>query len=197
MGACIRIGETEKDLQCRSLSRPNTAAYPPRWTATPRAIIFLDIDGVLNRSSRSGPSKSHVIEPDLLARFRSLVASTDPYVVLASTWRHEPGGVQEARDRGVPFEDVLPDLRPQSRGKEIKAWLAEHPNVERFVILDDDDDEYEDMPLFQPNPYKGLTDQVATAVEDYVAGRRDGDCRRSLLIRACQYMATFFEGHRG
>lgn len=196
MGAHIRIGEAEKNPDSQSLSLTNMVANPYR-AVSQRAVIFLDIDGVLNRSSRSGPSKDHVVDTDLLAHFRSLVASTNSCVVLASTWRHEPAGVQKARDLGVPFEDVLPDLRPQSRGKEIKAWLAEHPSVERFIILDDDDDEYEDMPLFQPNPYKGLTDQVARAIEDYVAGRRDDDWRRSLLTRACQYMGTFFKGHRG
>ena len=67
----------------------------------------------------------------------------------------------ECKRRGkieIPFEDVLPDLRPCSRGKEVKAWLTIHSNVERFAIIDDDDDEYENMPLFQPNPYQGLSD---------------------------------------
>ena len=162
-----------------------------------RPVIFLDIDGVLNRPCDKAVSKDHVVAAVLLARFESLVSSTDARVVLASTWRHEPDGLQKARELGVPFEDVLPDLRPCSRGSEVKAWLSKHANIDRFVIVDDDDDEYEDMPLFQPNPNKGLSAELAASVEEYFAGRRKEDCRRSMLIRACQYLESFFAGHRG
>jgi hypothetical protein len=164
---------------------------------TCRPVIFLDIDGVLNRSSGSPCSKNHDVATELLARLKSLVAYLDAFVVLASTWRHEAGGLDQARELGIPFEDVLPDLRPLSRGKEVKAWLAKHPHVKRFVIIDDDDDEYEQMPLFQPNPYRGLSEEVETAVVQYLAGRRKDDCRRSLLVRAYDYLKSFFGGHRG
>jgi hypothetical protein len=162
-----------------------------------RAVIFLDIDGVLNRSNRKAHSDSHVVATDLLARLKSLVSSTDAFVVLASTWRHEPDGVQKARELGIPFEDVLPDLRPCSRGREVRMWLASHPHAECFAIIDDDDDEYENMALFQPNPYQGLSDEVAAAVEDYIGGRRKDDYRRSLLIRAFEHLKSYFGGHRG
>jgi hypothetical protein len=162
-----------------------------------RPIIFLDIDGVLNRSPGSARATDHIVDLDLLGRLKSLVASTNACIVLASTWRHEADGARKAREVGIPFEDMLPDLRPHSRGTEVKAWLANHPSVERFAIIDDDDDGYEDMPLFQPNPHKGLSHEVAGAVEDYFAARRNDDYRRSLLTRACEYLMTFFEGHRG
>jgi hypothetical protein len=159
-------------------------------------VIFLDIDGVLNRSS-GGTAKDHTVAMDLLNRFKSLLSSTNARVVLASTWRHEPNGLQKARDLGIPFDDVLPDLRPQPRGREVNAWLADHPNVKRFAVVDDDDDEYEDLPLFQPNPRIGLSPDVAAAVEEYFSGRRDNDCRRAWWVRAFEYLKSFFEGHRG
>jgi hypothetical protein len=79
----------------------------------------------------------------------------------------------------------------------VRAWLAKHPDVGRFAIIDDDDDDYERMPLFQPDPYQGLSDEVAVAVEEFFAGRRTGDYRRSLLVRACAYLKGVFERHRG
>jgi hypothetical protein len=174
-----------------------TAAVQAPSADAERPVIFLDIDGVLNRPYDKAHSKDHVVRKDLLARLNSLIASTKSRPVLTSTWRHEPGGLQKARDLQVPFEDVLPDLRPRSRGDEIRAWLADHPEVRRFVIIDDDDDEYQDMPLFQPNPYHGLSDRVTTAIKQYLVGERKNDYRRSALVRATQYLKSFFEGHRG
>jgi HAD domain in Swiss Army Knife RNA repair proteins len=194
----VRTAGSEKDPKAGPLA-PSTNPFTDRTGPDDpkRAIIFLDIDGVLNRSHRKARSNSHVVATDLLARLKSLVSSTDAFVVLASTWRHEPNGLQKARELGIPFEDVLPDLRPCSRGREVKAWLANHPHSKRFAIIDDDDDEYEDMPLFQPNPSQGLSEQVAAAIEEYLAGRRKDDYRRSLLIRAFEYLKSYFEGHRG
>ena len=65
------------------------------------------------------------------------------------------------------------------------------------AIIDDDDDGYGNMPLFQPNPYKGLSREVATAVAEYFAGNRHDDYRRSLPTRTWDYLKSFFEGHRG
>jgi hypothetical protein len=195
--AYFRSAASENGMKHGSVALTHTAPDQTRPMRTQRPIIFLDIDGVLNRSSGYARSNDHVVEMDLLARLKSLVASTNVRVVLASTWRHEADGVQKAREVGIPFEDILPDLRPHSRGTEVKAWLANHPNVERFAIIDDDDDGYENMPLFQPNPYKGLSHEVAAAVEEYFAATRNDDYRRSSLTRACQYLMTFFEGHRG
>jgi hypothetical protein len=161
----------------------------------PRPVIFLDIDGVLNQSGSK--SDQHKIDPTLLRRFRRLVTVLDARVVLVSTWRHELGGVQWAHDLGIPFEDVVPDLRPCSRGNEVRAWLRSHPDAKRFVILDDDDDGYGDMPLFQPNPYTGLSDRVAGAVDAFLTGERQTDSRRTLFVRVGQYIESFVTGHRG
>jgi hypothetical protein len=159
-------------------------------------VIFLDIDGVLNRSSEH-ERKQRVVDETLLVRFKQLVQDTDSEVVLASTWRHDPGGMAAARELGIPFDDVLPDLRPQSRGDEVRAWLASHDTAGRFVVLDDDNDGYESLPLFQPNPREGLSPRVAAAVKAYLNGERDIDLRRSLPIRLLHFVRTFVFGHRG
>jgi hypothetical protein len=190
----LRNMPSKDRFTCAPLAQQASA---PEQPTTQRPVIFLDIDGVLNRPSDKKHSEDHVVAADLLARFESLVSSSNARVVLASTWRHEPDGLQKARERGVPFEDVLPDLRPTSRGTEVKAWLAKHSHVDRFIIVDNDDDAYEHMPLFQPNPYKGLSPEDAVAIKEYLAGRRNEDSRRSIWIRTFQYLKSFFAGHRG
>jgi len=161
------------------------------------AVIFLDIDGVLNRTDRKPSKQARVVEPELLARFKELVDASGATVVLASTWRHDPSGLETARCLGIPFDDVLPDLRPQSRAKEVEAWLHTHGHSGRFAVLDDDDDGYGKLPLFQPNPREGLTPEVADAILSYFNGTRDKDLRRSVFVRMLQACCTLFAGHRG
>lgn len=161
------------------------------------AVIFLDIDGVLNRADRKPSETARVVERDLLARFKALVRASKATVVLASTWRHNSEGLQDARRLGIPFDHVLPDLRPQSRGAEIEAWLNAHASTDRFAIIDDDDDGYRDFPLFQPNPTQGLTPEVADAVLSYLRGERTRDLRRNFMIRVLQSLRSLIAGHRG
>jgi hypothetical protein len=161
------------------------------------AVIFLDIDGVLNRSNRKPSRETRVVEPELLARFKELVDASGATVVLASTWRHDPDALKDARRLGIPFNHVLPDLRPQSRAKEVEAWLRTHGHSGRIAVLDDDDDGYGGFPLFQPNPRKGLTPQVADAVLAYLNGTRQKDLRRSIFVRMAQSLRSLLLGHRG
>jgi hypothetical protein len=161
------------------------------------AVIFLDIDGVLNRTDRKPSRKARVVEPELLARFKELVDASGATVVLASTWRHDSAALQHARQLDIPFNDVLPDLRPQSRAKEVETWLHTHGHSGRIAVLDDDDDGYGELPLFQPNPREGLTPEVADAVLSYFNGERDKDLRRSVFVRLLQTLRTLLTGHRG
>jgi hypothetical protein len=160
-------------------------------------VIFLDIDGVLNRKRLFGGSTPRVVDSDLLDCFRRVVRDTGAQVVLASTWRHDAAGLSAARDQGVPFDDVLPDLRPRSRADEVEQWLRAHQGVGRFAAVDDDDDGYGSIPLFQPVPRKGLTPELAQAITAYLKGDSDRDFRRSALIRAFQNMRDALLGHRG
>jgi HAD domain in Swiss Army Knife RNA repair proteins len=161
-------------------------------------VIFLDIDGVLNTTNSRKPSKdAKVIEPLLLARLRSLLADTGAQTVLSSTWRHEPDGLACARRLGVLFSGVLPDLRPRPRNEEIIAWLKTHRDVERFVVIDDDDDCLDAFPLFQPVPSSGLTDKMAKAAADYLNEKSDKDMRRNRVVRLLQNAVAYLKGHNG
>jgi HAD domain in Swiss Army Knife RNA repair proteins len=161
-------------------------------------VIFLDIDGVLNTTGSRKPSKdAKVIEPALLGRFRSLVADTGARTVLSSTWRHEPDGLVSARGLGVPFSDVLPDLRPRPRNEEIIAWLKTHSEVDRFVVIDDDDDCLDAFPLFQPASSTGLTDKITKGAADYLNKKSDKDMRRNKVVRLVQNAVAYLKGHNG
>jgi hypothetical protein len=46
-------------------------------------------------------------------------------------------------------------------------------------------------------PFVFLNVEKVTAVQEYFAGRRDHDCRRSPLARACQFPEGSFERYRG
>jgi hypothetical protein len=51
--------------------------------------------------------------------------------------------------------------------------------VERYAVIDDEDDELDDLPLFRPSAKTGLTPEIATGVADYLAGKTNRDMRRA------------------
>src|SRR5437588_4123211 len=124
-------------------------------------VIFLDIDGVLNCTNTPNSRKfPYIVDPKLLKRFKRLLRRTRAKVVLSSTWRYDPAGLFSAKHWGIPFIDVIPDMPSKPRSVEIRAWLKKHPEVTRFVVIDDEDDELDDLPLFQPSPKTGLTQHI-------------------------------------
>jgi Swiss Army Knife RNA repair-like protein len=160
--------------------------------------IFLDIDGVLNSRRTPNPRKlPYVIQPDLLARLGRVLEQTGAEVVLSSTWRYDPAGLFTAKRWGIPFVDVIPDLPGRPRRDEILAWLDAHAEVDRFAVIDDEDDELDELPLFQPSPATGLTDDVADRVAAYLDGATDTDMRRGRLDRLLQNVRALVEGHKG
>ena len=82
--------------------------------------------------------------------------------MLSSTWRYDPAGVFSAKHWGNPFIDVYSGYAAAPRRDEIIAWLKAHPEVERYAVIDDEDDELDDLPLFQPSSRTGLSDDMWT-----------------------------------
>ena len=161
-------------------------------------LIFLDIDGVLNCPKTPNPrSFPYVIDDRLLALFRQLLERTGALVVLSSTWRYDPAGIFSAKRYGVPFIDITPDMPNEPRCKEILEWLRNHPEVTRYVVIDDEDDELEGLPFFQPSSRIGLTEKIVEGVADYLNGKTDKDMRRNRWVRAVQNLHSVFAGHRG
>jgi len=157
-------------------------------------VIFLDIDGALNCKKTPNPRKfPYIIDQRLLARLKDLIGRTDAEIVLSSTWRLDPAGVFSARHYGVPFMDVCPDMPDRPRRDEALAWLSAHPDVTRFAVIDDEDDELDGLPLFQPSCKTGITDQIVEGVADYLNGRTDRTMRAGRLVRVCQNIHSLFK----
>jgi hypothetical protein len=152
----------------------------------------------LNCKETPNPRKfPYVVDKGLLARFRRLIDRTGAKVVLSSTRRYDPAGVFSAKHWGIPFMDLTPDLPKRPRRDEILAWLKKHPTVTRFVVFDDEDDELDDLPLFQPSPETGLTPEIVRGVARYFNGKTDQDMRNSRFERILQNVKSVVQGHQG
>lgn len=117
-------------------------------------VIFLDIDGVLNCASTQRRLRgSPFVDEDKLLLLKDLVEKTGAELVLSSTWRlgllypdvaaftaDADALVEEFHKYGLSLYDSTPRLSDKQRGHEIAAWLEKNPDIERFVILDDDSD---------------------------------------------------------
>lgn len=149
-------------------------------------ILFLDIDGVVNKQDNFKYSKGVTQFPiDSYCAFLvgRIQIATDCKVVLSSSWRNHPEGVAEVEKAVIPLLDktknIYKTLDPpifargrewsQSlRGDEVNEWLSRHPEVTKYAILDDDGDFYDDQPLFQTTFKEGLTDEIAQKVIDHL-----------------------------
>jgi hypothetical protein len=157
-------------------------------------VLFLDIDGVLNCAKTKNPRKfPYVVDPKLLARLSGLLDRTGAKVVLSSSWRLDPIGIMAAKHWSVPFIDTCPDLPKRPRSEEILKWIAANPRVSRFAVIDDEDDELDDLPLFQPSCKTGLTPEIAKAVEKYLNGKTDQTMRASAIVRIGQNIHSIFK----
>jgi hypothetical protein len=107
-------------------------------------VVFLDIDGVLNRHGfRPAESRGLVswIEPELAARLAREVAAIDARVVLASDWRigRTVAALREAFGvHGIALHDVTPSACGGGRWREIAAWLAANGGVASDIAIVDD-----------------------------------------------------------
>ncbi|WP_157266521.1 HAD domain-containing protein [Azohydromonas aeria] len=128
-------------------------------------LVFLDLDGVVN-STRTQvafggyPQELHHPQWDevSLALLRRLSHSAGIQFVLSSAWRNFCDFKDAAKALDLPIIDRTPSLCG-CRGDEIAHWLAEHPEVEAWAILDDTPDMLEEQQsrFVQTNPEEGLS----------------------------------------
>ena len=118
-------------------------------------VLFLDYDGVVNtpmwdndgikcRYNHSGDG--YVNNFQALQWISELCEKYNYKIVVSSTWRFWDnyidclfaGGLRE----DVEVIGCTPVLRHPNvtRGEEIQAWLNEHKDVEKFLIVDDETD---------------------------------------------------------
>ena len=72
-----------------------------------------------------------------------------------------------------------------------------HPKVTRFAVVDDEDDELDELPLFQPSAATGLTDKIVRATIRYLEGKTNDDLRRSRAERLLENVKSALKGHQG
>jgi hypothetical protein len=132
----------------------------------------------------------YIIDKRLLARLQALVKRTGAKVVLSSSWRLDPIGRLAAKHYGIPVYDVCPDMPKSARCTEILKWLRAHPRVSRYVVIDDEDDELDDLPVFQPSSRTGITREIIRGVENYLNGKSDKTMRANVIERIGQNLVS-------
>jgi hypothetical protein len=70
-------------------------------------------------------------------------------------------------------------------------------SVERYAVIDDEDDELDELPLFQPSAAVGLTDRIADGVSAYLSGKTHKDMRCTRIERLFQNLRSVLKGHPG
>jgi hypothetical protein len=115
-------------------------------------VVFYDIDGVLSISRRLGLDRVAV---GYLERLKEVDDNT--HLVSCSTWRIRYSKDELlAKFRAVGFTKDFPeDWRTPSilygvRGDEIDAYRANHPEIEKYIILDDENEYHAHHPLIKP-----------------------------------------------
>lgn len=131
-------------------------------------VVFVDFDGVLNHFPPGEVVLTQAyldnpLEVALVARLEQLVQRTAARVVISSSWRarmtlDELRRALAARGFTGDVIDTTPRLRTGIRAHEISAWLALHPEVAAFAILDDEPDAALDGRLVRTDPEHGFTD---------------------------------------
>lgn len=126
-------------------------------------VIFLDIDGVLNhyywyREHRYKSNVSYPLDdfdPKSVSYLNNITDITGAKIIVSSSWRFNNDIINILRKAGITGEIIgcTPDLYniygSLCRGKEIDAILNKRPDIERYVILDDDTDmEEHQLPYF-------------------------------------------------
>lgn len=155
-------------------------------------IVFLDVDGVLNTVPQSGlnqraEASALRIDEDKVQLLSTIIRETGARIVLHSGWRLwlddglrpvRPEAEALVRMLGVyrlELWDKTPDLSTaeirenkrfsQVKAREIRAWLAMHPEVSRYLVLEDRDLNDASLAAVQikPDSAVGLTRRGAEA----------------------------------
>lgn len=133
-------------------------------------LIFLDVDGVLNMHGSGG---LFTLNKKRLRLLEKIVKETGAEVVVSSTWRNYPDHMKKLMRclnyRGIKVSGITKRLGLASdgeryyRGHEIQDYLDNHPEIENYVILDDDSDMLDSQlrHFVQTDGTIGLTETLA------------------------------------
>jgi hypothetical protein len=114
-------------------------------------IIFLDFDGVLN--NLKSITDRQMFCPTNMANLKRIVDETDAYFCLSTSHRYIPfslamfdmickkyGFSNRVYDKTKDNSEKASTIQgAQQRVQEIREWLEQHPEVTKWVVLDDMD----------------------------------------------------------
>lgn len=151
---------------------PATAPAEQRRVALPavsgKVVVFLDFDGVVSTPRAKAlqgdkPDPDRWIDPLCVRAVNMLCQASGALIVVSSSWRKDTTrrrfGAMMTRNGFIArlHEDwrtaSLPGL---FRGNEVAEWLGRHPEVERHLILDDEDDFDPNQPLVRTDALNGI-----------------------------------------
>lgn len=136
-------------------------------------LIFLDIDGVLNRHGYNEQSMSTTIEPDCVSRLNHILQATDAMIVLSSAWRYMLIGKAMSlagfdyllRTHGVFANRLIgrtpADEEVKERGWQIHQWRKDNNHSGRYVVIDD-----MDLHISPLHPFVRCDGEVGLTTED-------------------------------
>lgn len=127
-------------------------------------VIFLDIDGVLNSnfwndSHQKEISDGTLIDTEKIRLLAKLVRKTNSKIILHSGWkfwfdsnlrptRKESENLSRLlQQEGIMINGMTPDFSTEEirkskkfslvKASEILAWLADHKEVDKWIVIDD------------------------------------------------------------
>ena len=112
-------------------------------------VIFLDIDGVLNdwdwycEADIVKDGFESLLDPKRIALIQQLVDLTGARICLSTSWRIDPQCKSMLINKGLGTPSTYIGQTPSLDGprrNEISNWLAKHPEVTSYVVIDDDED---------------------------------------------------------
>lgn len=151
-------------------------------------IIFLDFDGVITTYNSKWK-----IDMNNIKIINDICDKTNAKIVVTSSWRIGHRGdvlafngyltqyiiehnyldnVQDTFDKFIGNIVGMTESIGGWRGDEIKLYMNEHPEVENYVILDDDSDmcDYQLFNFVQTDTYEGITERDAKLCVDILNG---------------------------
>lgn len=151
-------------------------------------VIFLDFDGVITTYDSKWK-----IDMNNIKIINDICDKTNAKIVVTSSWRIGYRGdvlafngyltqyiiehnyldnVQDIFDKFIGNIVGMTDSVGTCRGNEIKSYMSEHPEVENYVILDDDSDmcDYQLFNFVQTDTYEGITERDAKLCVDILNG---------------------------
>lgn len=149
-------------------------------------ILFLDFDGVITTLKTRWK-----IDMDKIKIINEICDKTDAKIVVTSSWRIGYGGDVSAFHESLKqyfikneyvglfkFNKFISNIVGMTEsigglcGNEIKLYMNEHPEVDNYVIVDDDSDmcDYQLFNFVQTDTYEGITERDAKLCIDILNG---------------------------